>query len=408
MREAEVVELGDVALPQPGSFVDGPFGSNLKSEEYIERAEVRLIQLQNIGLGDWINKEARYITHQKADSLRRHEALPGDLAIAKMADPIARACILPSRHERYVVVADCIKLRVDESRFDRRFIVAVLNSWNFRRSVESISTGTTRLRVGLEALKRVRIWAPSLREQSRIADTLDAIREKASAHKGIIRKLRLVEQSIIADSMKSTNESHRERLEHLTSLIVDGVHHTPKYVSNGVPFVTVENLTRGGGISFHPIRYVSTEDHLEYSRRASPTVGDILVSKDGTLGVSRVVPDGSPEFSIFVSVALIRPRPALLNSHYGAMFFDSPDFFRQLGNLSSGTGLKHIHLSDFRQFVLNVPPVSEQEALVARVEATRNVIRMEESALARLNKLEQGLMDDLLTGRVRVPIDVQV
>ena len=89
----------------------------------------------------------------------------------------------------------------------------------------------------------------------------------------------------------------------LSSKVADGVHKKPNYVPTGVPFVTVRNLTAGPGISFGRLNYITREDHYQFILRADPERGDVLVSKDGTLGVIRLI-DVDTVFSIFVSVAL--------------------------------------------------------------------------------------------------------
>ena len=107
------VPLKEIASDALNSFVDGPFGSNLKTEEYTDEG-VRLIQLQNIGDGTWIDENKKFTSESKFQELKRHSAFPGDIAVAKMADPIARACIIPPVSDRFLVVADCIKLAVNE------------------------------------------------------------------------------------------------------------------------------------------------------------------------------------------------------------------------------------------------------------------------------------------------------
>ena len=114
--------LAELAAAGSDTFVDGPFGSSLKSDEYVD-AGVRLIQLQNIGDGEWRDDNKKFITSRKFKSLERHGAIPGDIAIAKMADPVARACLVPPVSDQFVVVADCIRLRLDKARFDSGFMV---------------------------------------------------------------------------------------------------------------------------------------------------------------------------------------------------------------------------------------------------------------------------------------------
>lgn len=278
-------------------------------------------------------------------------------------------------------------------------------------------------------LRKLPLELPPLPEQRQIAEILDTLDEAIRKTEQIIAKLQQVKQGLLHDLLTRgiddngelrDPDRHPEQfkdsplgripkgwdvdcLEALTARrIVDGVHHTPTYVAQGVPFLTVENLTRGPGISLTPCRYVSERAHREYFLRADPRPGDVLVSKDGTLGVARIVPEGFPEASIFVSVALLRPRPDRILPGIIREFFETHWFHRQLGTQSAGTGLKHIHLEHFRAFRLAVPPLVEQRHICERISALEAVSTREQEQLSKLRLLKSGLMEDLLTGRVRV------
>jgi type I restriction enzyme S subunit len=152
---------------------------------------------------------------------------------------------------------------------------------------------------------------------------------------------------------------------------------------------------------------VFKKDHREFQKRADPRVGDVLVSKDGTLGVSRIVEERHPEFSIFVSVALLRPICTLLRPRNLHLFFDSGTYEKQLGKLSAGTGLKHIHLEHFRRFLIPLPIADEQDRIAALADATDAKLGAEENHCVALRCLKAGLMHDLLSGRVRVPVPAE-
>jgi type I restriction enzyme, S subunit len=116
-----------------------------------------------------------------------------------------------------------------------------------------------------------------------------------------------IEDYIVPDELPTIPASWKYvPVEHLSTKVVDGVHKKPDYKPDGIPFLTVRNLTAGPGIAFSNVRYVSHEDHEEFSRRANPTAGDILITKDGTLGVTRAI-RSEKVFSIFVSLALVKP-----------------------------------------------------------------------------------------------------
>jgi type I restriction enzyme, S subunit len=149
-------------------------------------------------------------------------------------------------------------------------------------------------------------------------------------------------------------------LEQISTKVVDGVHKKPDYVPSGVPFVTVKNLTAGPGISFDDLHYVTKTDHEEFTKRANPELGDILISKDGTLGVVRVIRTDQV-FSIFVSVAMIKPVFRELTD-YLEMALCSPQV--QIQMVPKGSGLQHIHLEDLREDCVPLPPLEEQRRIV--------------------------------------------
>ncbi len=191
-------------------------------------------------------------------------------------------------------------------------------------------------------------------------------------------------------------------LEQLTSKIVDGVHHTPTYEQSGVPFIVITDLTRIAGIDFSSTRFVSEKDHREFTKRADPRPGDVLVTKDGTLGVARIVPVDAPDFSIFVSVAMLRPRDEMCLPQLIWAFFEGRDFLRQLGSQSAGTGLSHIHLEHFRRFLIRRPPVDEQQVIFDILNKQSALLRSMVAGLLKLKVQRDGLMQDLLAGKKRV------
>ncbi len=291
--------------------------------------------------------------------------------------------------------------------------------------------GSGLVHVKREELLSYRIPTPSEKEQRRITEILDTIDESIQKTEALIEKLKAMKQGLLHDLLnrgldengklrdrKAHPEQFKdsvlgkipktwchERLSDLTDKIVDGVHSTPKYKSSGIPFLTVENLTGGENIDFDKVRYISERDHRLFSLRADPRPGDLLVTKDGTLGVARTIPDGCPSFSIFVSLALLRPKKSKVIPSWVKLFFDTQEFRRQLGTLSAGTGLKHIHLEHFKEFLLCTPKKEEQERIFARISSLERSIEPEIRQLSAITRVTKGLMHDLLTGKVRVKAD---
>jgi type I restriction enzyme S subunit len=189
-------------------------------------------------------------------------------------------------------------------------------------------------------------------------------------------------------------------VESLSTKVVDGVHKKPDYVDSGIPFVTVKNLTAGPGISFESLRYVAVKEHQQYIKRANPEQGDLLISKDGTLGVTRAVRTSRP-FSIFVSVALVKPALKGITD-YLEIALQSPTVQTQM--VPKGSGLQHIHLEDLRRDCIPFSPQAEQSRIVGAVEeSVSHADDLEDSVerdLLRCKRLRQSILKWAFEGKL--------
>lgn len=182
--------LGFLAEQTKNAFVDGPFGSDLKSEDYLDEG-VPLIQLNNIRDGKHILRNMKFISDNKKQDLIRHLALPQDIVIAKMAEPVARAAVVSEEYDEYVIVADCVKLTPNLKLVDLNFLIWAINSDCVRENAELVSTGTTRIRINLGELKKLKVPYPSLSEQIKIREYLD--HETAQIDSLIAKQEKLIE-----------------------------------------------------------------------------------------------------------------------------------------------------------------------------------------------------------------------
>ncbi len=164
--------LGLLAKEKRAAFVDGPFGSDLKSSDYQDNG-VPLIQLNNIRDSKHLMQNMKFVTEVKKQQLIRHLAIPGDVVIAKMAEPVARSAIVASDFPEYVIVADCVKMTPNLELIHLSYLVWAINCDHVRINAELVSTGTTRIRINLGELKKLKIPYPPSSEQKDIANFLD-------------------------------------------------------------------------------------------------------------------------------------------------------------------------------------------------------------------------------------------
>ncbi|MBU3590427.1 restriction endonuclease subunit S [Polynucleobacter sp. 78F-HAINBA] len=193
-KKIKLIDVADRA--KKWSFIGGPFGSNLKASDYVDDG-VRVIQLQNIGDGRFINDYQIFTSEEKARELLSNNIYPGEIILSKMGDPVGRACLIPDNHPKYVMCSDGIRLVVDEQRHSKYFIYSLINSSQFRALIEKTATGSTRKRIGLDDLKNLPMLVPAKDEQEKIAYCLSSIDEIIAEQDKKIRVLKSHKKSLM-------------------------------------------------------------------------------------------------------------------------------------------------------------------------------------------------------------------
>lgn len=156
------------------------------------------------------------------------------------------------------------------------------------------------------------------------------------------------------------------RLGNILNLLTDGTHKTPHYIAQGVPFISVKDIS-SGFISFDNTKFISEEEANELNLRCNPEKGDLLLSKVGTTGIPAPV-DTDIKFSLFVSVALLKFSKVFLNREYLIYAILSPCIQIQCAESTKGVGNKNWVMRDISNTLLPLPPLAEQKRIVAKIE----------------------------------------
>lgn len=160
----EVEQLRDISL----KFSDGPFGSNLKSEHYVTNG-IRVIRLQNIGVGELIDADKAYICESHFATLEKHRCIPGDVLVGTLGDPNLRAMILPKAIPVALNKADCVQIRVDPRKAHRQFVCWLLNLPHTLYMATQMIHGQTRERISMGQLAELRAPIPPVLLQEKFA-----------------------------------------------------------------------------------------------------------------------------------------------------------------------------------------------------------------------------------------------
>jgi type I restriction enzyme, S subunit len=170
----EVTKLSSLLLNPKNDLVDGPFGSNMKSSDFVYSG-VPVFKIQNIKANRFIDKNISFVTPEKANELKRHSFKSGDLIITKLGNPLGLCCEVPIKYEEGIIVADLMRLRVSSRFFDKKFLIYLVNSSVIQEQFKKITKGTTRQRVNLTIVRELDFPIPPTNEQHRIVAKIEAL-----------------------------------------------------------------------------------------------------------------------------------------------------------------------------------------------------------------------------------------
>ncbi|MBN8724147.1 MAG: restriction endonuclease subunit S [Acidobacteria bacterium] len=162
------MKLEDVAEKSRGSFVNGPFGSDLLTSE-LTKSGVPVIYIRDIREGEYNRVSESFVSKDKAEKLSVCSVFPRDVLIAKVGDPPGTAALYPDNEPYGIVTQDVIRIRTNNQIVTPEFLVSYFNSsigcWNLSK----IIIEATRARFSLTDLKKLSLEIPSLSQQKQFS-----------------------------------------------------------------------------------------------------------------------------------------------------------------------------------------------------------------------------------------------
>ena len=263
----------------------------------------------------------------------------------------------------------------DSKRLDPEFIrVAALHiATVVERNAEGIGVrGVTR-----NFLSELQIPLPPVEVQKEIVAEIEGYQKIIDGARAVVDNYR---PHIAIDPDWPIKE-----LSEVAVRITDGTHTTPNYTDSGVPFLRVTDITQSNASK----KFISKEEHAGLIKRCNPQKGDVLYSKNGTIGVAKLI-DWDWNFSIFVSLALIRPRPESVDPRYLECFLNSDAAYAQATSRSKSGTVTNLHLVDIKTIQIPLPLLTMQQAIVAEIETEQALVSANNELIACFEKKIQN------------------
>jgi type I restriction enzyme S subunit len=453
-------KIGDV-VGCGGLFIDGDW---VETKDQDPEGDVRLVQLADVGDGCYRNKSSRYLTSSKAKELGCTFLQRGDVLIARMPDPLGRACVFPGYSKSAVTVVDVCIVRTGSLGADQRWLMYQVNTPQFRADVSKLQSGSTRKRISRGNLATIEFPLPPLPEQKRIVakieelfSDLDAGVEALKKAKAEIKRYRqailnCVFLGKLTEGWRKANKDKTEPVEKLIERIRESLRRTTKgrysesepetlselpelperwaygvlgdfiyiagrigwrglkaeeYTEDGPLFLSVYNLNKGKIVDFEGAYHIS-EERYDESPEIQLRNDDILLTKDGAgIGKIGIVKGLKTEATVNSSLLVIRAGEAFV-PEFLLYFLMGPRMQGIVRERITGSATPHLFQRDIKKFVLLLPPRPEQEVIVQEVERRFSVAdeaeKVVDRSLKQAETLRQSILKRAFQGRL-VPQD---
>lgn len=290
------------------------------------------------------------------------------------------------------------------------------------KNILNYISGGTRAKLNQSQLKQIPLAFPPIQEQRKIAAILTSVDNAIEKTEEIIEQTEKVKKGLMQQLLtrgightkfKETEigeipeEWEVKPFDEILIHVGSGI--TPKggskvYLDKGIPFIRSQNVYPEGLI-LDDIVYISSELH-EQMRRSKVLEGDVLLNITGaSIGRCTFLPQGFGEANVNQHVCILRPDKNKVITEYLTFFINSFSGQKQIQNEQSGQTREGLNYQQIRGFVLPLPSLREQQEIVKILSMVVFKYQTEKRKLMQLQTLKKGLMQVLLTGKVRVKVD---
>ncbi|WPB52888.1 restriction endonuclease subunit S [Lactiplantibacillus plantarum] len=316
----------------------------------------------------------------------------GDILFTTEA-PMGNVALVPDKG-KYILSQRTIAFKLDKAKLDNLFWLEFLESTIFKSKAVAISSGGTAQGVSQKSLRQVIVIIPSdVNEQKRIGQVLVTVDNLIAANEDKVQQLKtlkkLMMQKIFSQEwrFKGFTDPWEQRKLQQIAKVFDGTHQTPEYVSNGVPFVSVENIK-----TLKTNKYISN-NAFQNNFKIFPQKGDIFMTRIGNIGSVNIV-ENNKDLAYYVSLALIRPEH--IRTQYLAQYISSQNGQRQLWRRTLHVAFpKKINKNEISKINIFYPDNVEQEKIGSLIIKLDHLIAANEDKLNQLKRLKKYLMQNL-------------
>ena len=296
--------------------------------------------------------------------------------------------------------------------FDRNYLYYALSSSLTMKQYVAMAAGSSVQNLNKEKVSKVVLPCPGISEQKSIAEVLSDIDTLIIDLKKLIRKKKDIRQGtmqILVTGKKRLDgfsgdwvKINLAKNSWLKARIGWQGLTTAEYLDEGYSYLITGTDFKDGHINWSGCHYV---DYDRYAQDPNIQVsnGDLLLTKDGTIGKVAYISDLDRPATLNSGVFAVKPITNAYTAHFMFYVLESSVFKQFLQQLSAGSTINHLYQKDLVKFDLYVPPTTEEQEAITGIlfDMDLEIYKLEEK-LSKYQKIKQGMMEELLTGKVRL------
>ncbi len=394
-------------LCKPSGLVRGPFGGALKKEYFVKSGykvyEQRNAIYKNSNIGNY------YINKDKFDELARFAVKQGDFIIS-CSGTIGKIFQIPKNHKQGVINQALLKLTIDSSKAVDKFF-EVYFSWDrFQdKIIDSTQGGAMKNLVGMDVFKKTLIAIPPIPEQQAIAEALSDVDAVVSSLTKLINKKKNIKQGAMKELLTGkkrlegfTGEWGKVRLGDVGKFI-SGSGFPLKYQSSKIdkyPFYKVSDFNNvGNGIYMkNANNYINEDVRITLSAKVIPK-NAIIFAKIGAAIFLERKRIALYECCIDNNMMCFVSDSSILNEKFAYYIFQN----NNLSDFNNATALPSLNAKAIGELAILVPPTVIEQTAIANILSDMDAeIEALEQKLSKYKAIKQGMMHELLNGRIRL------
>lgn len=395
----ETVKMKDIAIANNG-IVDGPFGSNLKTADYINDSinGVPVLTTKNLN-GDFSDKSVRYISKNKYEKLKRSAVFPGDILVAKIGS-IGKCCIYPPNQRIALIPANLLKITLREDYYIK-YVYYYIQSPDFQALIKSITKATAQPAFNVTRFRELPISVPCYSEQLKIVQNLEESLSQLDSAVATLNKtkqqLEIYRQAVLKEVFSFDSADQLVEISQITDYIRIGpfgtMLHKSDYVNDGIPVINPQHI-KNGVIVPSSKNSISVEKAKELNNYQLKT-NDIIMGRRGEMGRSAPVTDIENGWLCGTGSIFFRLKPDFDASLYSKIL-SSPAIVHYLEENATGTTMKNLNEDIVSHIPVPYIDKSKQNKIMQRLEEQLSVCDDIETTIYKSLQQAEALRQSIL------------